>query len=295
VSVQIDASQLSLLRGPNDWLGYFKGTRIEDHFSAHSLSRFVECEHEFQRTHIQLAPELPSENLIVGDASHRTLQHNFGQKIESHADLPLAELMEFHDDLAFPLAVTEAEEKADEKTDWKTSRDEAHTRSRLMACGYIAKVGPRIQPISVEQRFAVPMGLPVKMEGRYDLLTETVGIDFKTGAKKSYKPKTSWLLQAMIYSFATGKPVEFHSIACSEKTHDVGIVTPLESEAMLVNLSQAEIDGLTRVVVGIVNEIVDCMRRYGPEEPWPARGRFHIFACDYCSFRSDCPAWAGAA
>ena len=294
MSIEIDESHLSLLHRPKDWLGYFKGTRIEDHLSAHSLSRHVECPREFQKTHIQLAQESPSENLIVGDASHRTLQHNFTQKITSGVDLQLAELMDYHDDYAFPEALRDAEQKADEKTDWKSSEDDSRTRSRLMACGYIAKVGPRIQPIAVEQKFAVPMGLPVKIEGRYDLLTETVGIDFKTGQKKSYKPKTSWLLQAMIYSFATGKPVEFHSIACSEKNHDVGIVTPLESEAMLVNPTQAEIDGLTRVVVGIANEIVDCMRRYGPDEPWPARGRFHIFACDYCSFRSDCPAWADA-
>ena len=288
--VTIRAETLSLLRRVTDeWP--FDGYPRMSYLSPHKLGLMVECPREFQQTILVEAPEKPSENLIVGDAAHLTLQHNFTQKIESGADLPIAELMEYHDDFAFGHALNDAEEGATEEVFWDTSRDEAQTRSRLMACGYVAKVGPRIQPIAVEQSFDVPMGLPVKMRGRYDLLTETVGIDFKTGKKKSYKPKTNWLLQALVYTFATGKPVEFHSIACSPERHDVGIVTPLESEPMFVNLSQAEIDGLTRVVVGIANEMVDCMKRYGPDGPWPARGRFHIFACEYCSYRPDCPAW----
>ena len=37
------------------------------------------------------------------------------------------------------------------------------------------------------------------------------------------------------------------------------------------------------------------MEQYGPDEPWPTTGRFHTWACDYCGFRGDCPAWKGSA
>lgn len=277
------------IRLEDDWP--FAGYPRLDHLSPSGLAKFVECGREWQQTYLHARPEKPAENLIVGSAFHRAMELNFVQKIESHVDLPVVELVQYHDDLGFDQVLSNDQEKAGEEIVWRTSYDDAKTRARLMIGEYRNRIAERLQPIAVEQRFQVPMGLPVRIEGRYDMLTAEVGIDWKSGRKKTYKPKTSWLLQALIYSFATGKPVEFHSIACSEDRHNVGIVTPLESEAMFVNLTQGEIAGLTAVVVGIVNEMVDCMRRYGPDGPWPARGRFHIFACDYCSFQSDCPAW----
>jgi len=292
VSLQIERSDLRLLRRAEDPWPFTGYPRIESKLSPSSLAKFVECPREWQQTYLAERPDKPAENLIVGSAFHSAMEFNFRQKIESHVDVPVVELIEYHDDLGFDERLTFDQEKAGEEIVWKTSYDEAKTRARLMIGEYRNRVCERIQPIAVEEKFQVPMGGPVKIEGRYDLLTADVGIDWKSGVKKAYKPKTSWLLQALIYSFATGKPIEFHSVACSDKTHDVGIVTPLESGDMLVNMTQGEIDGLSKVVVGITEEMIDCMRRYGPDQPWPARGRFHIFACDYCSFRSDCPAWA---
>ena len=31
---------------------------------------------------------------------------------------------------------------------------------------------------------------------------------------------------------------------------------------------------------------------YGVEQSWPTWGRFHDWACSYCGFRSNCPAWS---
>lgn len=293
MSLSIDPGELRLLRRFEDaWP--FEGYPRLDHLSPSGLGKFVECPREWQQTYLQARPDKPAENLIVGSAFHSAMEFNFRQKIDSHVDLPVVELIDYHDSVGFDDRLVADQEKAGEEIVWKTSYEDAKTRARLMIGEYRNRVCERLQPIAVEQKFAVPMGLPVKVEGRYDLLTTEVGIDWKSGQKRNRSPKTSWLLQALIYSFATGRPVEFHSVSCSEKTHEVGIVTPLESEALLVHLSQGEIDGLTTVVQSIAMEMVDCMRRYGPDEPWPARGRFHIFACDYCSFRADCPAWAGA-
>jgi len=293
MTLSIERSQLSLLRRVEDsWP--FSGYPRLDHLSPSGLGKFIECPREFQQEYLLARPQLPSENLIVGGAFHLAMEFNFKQKIQSGIDLPVVELIEFHDDAGFDAKLDEDQAKAGEAIVWKTSYDDAKARARLMIGEYRNRVAERIQPIAVEQKFSVPMGLPVPVQGRYDLLTNEVGIDWKSGQKKTYKPKTSWLLQALIYSFATGKPVEFHTVACSDKDHNVGIVTGLESEALLVLLSQDEVDGLTNVVQSVAMEMVDCMRRYGPDKPWPARGRFHIFACDYCSFKRDCPAWKNA-
>ena len=138
------------------------------------------------------------------------------------------------------------------------------------------------------------MGLPVKVEGRFDILCADRAIDLKTGKQKTTKPKASWLIQAAIYQFATGLPVEFHTAACSLKDHKVSIVTPIESEALYLNMSRPEIEALQHVIRTVMYDALHYMQIYGPDTPWPTRGRFHIFACDFCSFRSNCPAWASA-
>ena len=293
MSLTIDPRELRLLRRFED-VWPFAGYPRLDHLSPSGLAKFIECPREWQQTYIQGRPDKPAEVLIVGSAFHSAMEFNFKQKISSGVDLDLVELIDYHDSVGFDDRLVADQEKAGMEIVWKTSYEEAKTRARLMIGEYRNRVCERLQPIAVEQKFEVPMGLPVKIQGRYDLLTPEVGIDWKSGQKKQYSPKTAWLLQALIYSFATGKPVEFHTISCSPKTHDVGIVTPVESAELLVLLSQGEVDGLTAVVHSVAMEMVDCMRRYGPDEPWPARGRFHIFACDYCSFSSDCPAWGGA-
>ncbi len=33
-------------------------------------------------------------------------------------------------------------------------------------------------------------------------------------------------------------------------------------------------------------------QRYGPDEPWPATGKAHTWACGYCGFKPDCWGWA---
>jgi len=293
VSATIDTSRLTLgtRRFEDDWP--FEGYPRLNHLSPSSLKLLVECPREWQQRYLHDRPERPAEALVVGSAFHAAMERNMSQKISSGVDLPVAELIEWYDDEGFSQVLDRDEEKSGLSIIWDSSHDDAKTRGRLMVGEYHNQVSPRLQPTAVEGTFSVPMGLPVPIQGRYDLLTADRAIDWKTAKKKTTTPKTDWLIQAVVYGFATGLPVEFHTASCSPGTHSTNIVTPLESEALYVNLSQAEIDALQTTVVAIGNEAVDLMRRYGPDAPWPTRGRFHMFACDYCSFRDDCPAWAG--
>jgi len=287
----MDLRELPLLRQrAPDWP--FEGYPRLDHLSPSSLKLLVECPREWQQRYLQARAERPAEVLVIGSAFHAAMQFNMEQKIRTGLDLPVATVIEWFDDLGFQQVVDADEEKSGLPTIWDTSLDEAKTRGRLMVGAYQNQVAPRLQPTAVEQKFSVPMGLPVPIEGRVDLLTADRGVDWKTAKKKTSQPKVDWLIQSAVYEFATGLPFEFHTISCSLETHSTNVVTPLESEALFINLSQAEIDALQRTIVGVVNEAIDMMLRYGPDEPWPTRGRFHMFACDYCSFRGDCPAWA---
>ena len=293
MSVSIDPSQLMLLREREEEWPFHAYKRM-DHVSPSMLNLLVECPRQFQQRYLLDTREKPAENLVLGTAFHAAMQLNMQQKIESYVDLPLVEVIDWYDDSGFAAVVEQEQEKTELEIVWDTSYEDAKTRGRLMVGEYHRAISPRLQPLAVEGAFSVPMGLPVPVTGRFDLLTEQVAVDWKSSKKRTYKPKTTWLIQAAIYSFATGKPVEFHTVACTTTDHKVGIVTPLESEALLINPSEGEINAFQRMIAALVDEMTYYMRQYGPEAPWPTRGRFHIFACDYCSFRADCPAWEGA-
>ena len=125
------------------------------------------------------------------------------------------------------------------------------------------------------------------------MLFRSSTVDFKTGKQTTRKPKEDWRIQAAVYGEATGKPVEFHSLSASPKTNAVTIVTPLESEALLVNPSEDEREEMRRTMRAISSEACMYMSIFGPDDAWPTHGRFHTWACDYCGFRPGCPAWKG--
>ena len=290
MSFTVDVSQLSLLRGA-EWFDLERYPRL-NHVSPSMTNKFSDCPESGRQRYILNAPERPAESLLIGGAVHAGIERSMRQKIESHADLPLAELIEWYDDEGFDAHVSGEEERSGLDAEWDTSPEDSKTRGRLMLGAYMNLEAPKIQPVAVEGSFSVPMGLPVPVEGRFDVLCDDRAIDFKTGKSKTTKPKASWTIQAAIYQFATGKPVEFHTMSCSVKEHKVAIVTPIESEELYVNMTQPEIDAITHTVRTVMYDALWYMQRYGPDTPWPTRGRFHLFACDYCSFKPTCPAWA---
>ena len=263
-----------------------------EHWSASSFSLFQRCPRAWQQRYVQKRRERPGEALLVGSTLHKVVEANFKRKMESHADLPLTTLLEFFS-TAFPVVVEEEEKRAKVETAWDTSPEDANERGRGLLAAYMNQVAPRIQPIAVEQMLSVEIGLAVPITGRLDIETEKVVIDLKSGKTARRKPKEDWLIQALIYSTATGKPVEFHSVTASMKRGDVTIVTPLESEDLLIWLSPAQREAQLHNLRELSDYACHLMDKHGPDEPWPTLGRFHGWACDprYCSYRGDCPAW----
>jgi len=262
-----------------------------DHLSPSSISMFRRCPRQFQERYLHGRKERPAEAPTIVTAVHKGLERNFEQKIASHEDLPTHELLDWYTDEGFSAAVVDEQEKAGVEVSWDTDPESAMVRGRKMLGEYHNQVSPRIQPLSVEGSIAVDFGLPVPVIGRYDLLKESSVVDWKTGKSTKRKPQESWRIQAAVYGEAKERPVEFHSISATEKG-TVTIVTPLEADALLVRPTALERAQIRRSIQTIAAEMVLDMRLYGPDEPWPTHGRFHIFACDYCGFRPNCPAWS---
>ena len=264
---------------------------FNEHWSPSSLSMARRCPEQFRRRYILGHKERPGSALVIGTAVHKGVERNCGQKIESHIDLPMVDLLDWYDDEGWPWSVNDEQEKTGQEILWKDAPDSARGRGRTMLSAYHHNVAPRIQPIGVEGMVEVDFGLAVPVIGRYDILRESTVIDLKTGQRAQKKPKESWRIQAAVYGEAAGRPVEFHSVTMASDKGAPAIWTPLEAEGLLEQPTEREREHMRISLRAVSAEVCLYMTLFGPEEPWPTHGRFHDWACDWCGFRSTCPAW----
>lgn len=283
------------VRRQKAWLG------ILDHLSPTSLGMFRRCPRQFFMRYVKGQKERPGEALVIGSIFHETLEWNYTQKIRSHVDRPLSEVVEYLGDAAVPKVIEEAggkdEIRWDVGGDTTLALDRARDDALRMTGAYHATVLPRIQPVAVEQRIEwQPTGFPLPVIGYLDTITDDHRIlDTKTGKQVTRRLKPSWNLQGLVYSNARGMPVEFHSVS---RAKTPAICTPLESEEMVIepNLQQAQ--NLIRLMRLLLDQIEWYMNRYGTDEEWPATGRLadwsqSMLPCNFCGWKSDCPSWAG--
>jgi hypothetical protein len=268
------------------------------HLSASSIGMFRRCPEQFRHRYILGEKERPGESLVVGSLFHSTLEFNYKQKIESHEDLPLDELVQYHGDISLPKVLDEhggADEVAWDAPDMAQGVETAWKDSERMLSAYRKKVTERIQPIGVEQKFSIPVK-PVPIIGYLDTVTDDQRvIDVKTGKQVSKRLKPSWQLQAVLYSTATGFDSEYHSISRAQRP---SICTAVESAEMIQRPDEIQM----RNVLATANTVADMISwlytNRGPSEPWPTLGRFADWSmtfspCTSCGWRRVCPAMAG--
>jgi len=261
------------------------------HLSASSIDMARRCPEQWRQRYILGRKERPAESPVMGTAVHAALERNFAQKIDSHVDLELVDLLAWYLDEGFARVCFDEQERAGEEILWDTGPEQTRQRGKFIVAAYHEHVAARIQPLKTESVFDIEWGLPVPVQGRFDLERESSTVDFKTGKQAARKPKESWRIQAAIYTEATGKPVEFHSLAASAKTNAVTITTPLEAEDLLVAPHELERQEMKRTLRAVAAELCLYMAMNGPDNPWPTYGRFHQWGCDYCGFRPGCIAW----
>jgi hypothetical protein len=288
--VFFDIHDFVVSRPQKTWLdGHFA------HLSASSLGMFRRCPRQFQQRDLFGRKEPPGEGLVIGSFFHETLSFNYGQKIVSHEDRPLSEMIEFLTDKAIPDVLNASGGESEVRWDEGSSLEKARSDATRITSSYHQIVLPRMQPVAVEQRFEWHVGAPVPLIGYLDTILADRAVDTKTGKQAPSKLKPGWRFQADIYSGHLGKPIEYQTI---NRAAQPKIVTGLESDALVVRPSHNETEQLKRNIQMMVGMIEWMYREYGLDQPWPTWGRTadwsqSILPCDYCGFRNDpCPAWA---
>jgi hypothetical protein len=266
-----------------------------EHLSQSSIGMLYRCPRQFQHRYLRGEKERPGGNLIIGGFFHSTLEWNYAQKISSHRDQPLSDAVQYLHDVAVPEILEK--EGGEDWIAWDTNLEDARSDATRITSAYYRTVVPRIQPTKVEEKFAIEVPeVEVPVIGYVDVQDEGRVIDTKTGKQVSKKIKPSWQLQGRMYSFATQKPTEFHSIS---RAKTPTIATPLEhGEQMVVPVpSPGQMAEFTRIVQQAAALIRYFLDRYGLDQEWPTWGAIPDFSrtilpCDFCGWRQGCPAWS---
>jgi hypothetical protein len=271
------------------WLdGYIRS------FSASSIRMLKICPEQYRQRYILGRKERPGGSLTLGSAVHSAVSHSHTQKVVTHADLPVTEVVEYFHDEAWPKAI-EADGGVEEiRWDDGVEPDDYRRDGERMTQAYHHTVSPRVQPVAPPERridLYVP-GVPVPFIGYLDVEEEGNVVDLKTGKQVQRKPDSNWRMQGQIYSLATGKPTHFHSVS---RAKTPSIATPLTDPEMALPYRDDVAEWTRKVLVDYAGQVEYFMHRYGPDNAWPTSGLFMDYrggaACRFCGFRKFCPAW----
>lgn len=256
------------------------------HLSASQLNMLQRCPRQYQCRYVLGLKEAPGAAKVLGSAFHGAQEHNWRQKIETHEDVPVAEVVEFFHDKAWPDAVEGAGGEAEIK--WDGAPEETRATGAAMTAVYREAVAPRVQPTAVERELRLDIGLPVPLLGYIDVETAGPTIDTKTSRAKRTTPKADWRLQGRVYRLLRPAPVDWHVIT---KAKVPTVWTPLEAAPLHEPYSELEAQLTREHVLQLAALANHYMSVYGPDDPWPATGLAHDWACDWCAYRSSCPVW----
>lgn len=269
------------------------------HVSASSLKMLVRCEEQWRQRYILKKIEPPSLKMIGGGADHKAIELSMTQKIDTHVDLPVGEVR----DLFVHELETRVQKEGglgeieipDAETPQARTRafDELRTHGQLVVAKYHTEVSPVIQPVLVEEEFRLPVaGSPVELLGYIDLVHGDESgpitvIDRKRVAQNRKQVQPEWRLQSEVYQLALPYPFIWH---LSVTTKEPKIIVPTTMDDELVLPVQNEVR-VRRMVEMLVSKLGFLYQRYGPDEPWPATGKMHTWACKMCGYRNGCWGW----
>lgn len=263
------------------------------HLSPSSIDGFWKCPEQWRREKLdkELRPATPEQ--IFGSAFHRGLEHNYGQKIDSHEDLPVPEMRDLAGDSFNEIVEREKHEKGIE---WRDAKPNVIQSEVIVATvgddstpGFHQVISPTVQPVTVERWVKVdtPIGIPLNM--RIDVETDREIIDNKTSGKRKSQADLDTSTQAAAYLWARraeGNPADsfkWHTAIRTKKPQQQELVTARTD----FQLAQFE-----RLMDTTARTIGHYMSEYGAEGPWPGASPLAWWcSLTQCSFfgNGGCP------
>jgi hypothetical protein len=199
-------SQGELFQRPDPLKSPQRGRR-----SASQLSLYFSCGEAFRRRYIEKEVVPAGIGALIGTGMHAAAEHNFRQKIESHADLPEQEVIEaaiagFEKRLASDGVTLTPEEELRGRA---VVLDAAKDKVAQFAAAFMVYQAADYQPKAVEKYIVIPVPRgPSDIVGYLDLVTVDHDVlDFKTGKRAKSSHSAAESTQLTLY--AAGHKVAF--------------------------------------------------------------------------------------
>lgn len=185
------------------------------YFSNTQFDMLFKCPESFRRRYVEGEKRPPGIALMTGTAVHSGAGLNFRQKIHSHADLPVRDIVEasveaFNASKAGGFMLTEEEESKGVRGVLGEAKDHV----AQLALVHATQVAPEYQPTFVEERVRLELlNSPRDLLGVLDLADDQGRVvDHKTTGKRKNQKEADESTQLTIYSAAhrvlTGQPAK---------------------------------------------------------------------------------------
>jgi hypothetical protein len=257
------------------------------HFSATGITDYLQCPETFRRRYIRRSQRGFFAGRIIGTGNDRGIRFNMQQKIDSHEDAPLLDVLDAARD-----AITAELDKAGGESEVTWSD---HVRSASVATdiairavtSYHTNVAPSMQPtdVNLKGQVIVP-GVPVPVIGWMDYLTADGVVDVKAMRRSVERLDIGQRIQGLTYMLMTGQPVDFHITDTSSGRGM--LVHRMPRFPLRIEPYPDATKRFADLITTVARDVSLKWQTFGPDEPWPGAGLAHDWRCDYCSFNKDC-------
>lgn len=265
---------------------------LPSRLSPSQITEFLSCPERYRRSRLKNERAARSVALVIGSADSTARALDLQHKIDTGSNLSDDDVRSAAAD-AFDYDIGEAGGPGE--IDWSEKDQDWHpgTAKDLtvnLASAYHRQVSVNIQPVAVEEHLEMSFpGITPTIHGYLDIREATVVREVKTSGTRRKKPLADWILQAELYSAATGLPVRF----------DVAVKPTLEIvtsdvEPSLVAHSTPD-DGITATILAlrlntVAKGILALYNTFGADDPWPATGAGGFLPrCQTCDYKRSCP------
>lgn len=176
-----------------------------EHWSPTQLDLACKCGVAYERRYIRGEKIPPGIAAMKGQGMHGGAKTNMRQKIESHRDMPVKQIVEaavtaFEDQVRGEYMLTREEQSRGPKLVLADAKDDVS----FMAAMHAATQAPDYQPVLVEQKVRIELPqAPRDLLGIIDLAdTKDRVIDFKTSGRRKNQAEADSSVQLTTYAVA---------------------------------------------------------------------------------------------
>lgn len=195
------------------------------HFSATQLDMYCRCPEAYRRRYIEKEMIPPGIAAARGKGLHGAAAYNMRQKIDSHQDLPVKDIIDLGME-SFDAEVKGGIMLAPDEASRGLNAVVAETQADLLGmlrC-HATEQAPDYQPVAVEHLVRIELpNSPRDLLGIIDLATEFSVVDFKTAKRKKTQADADGSIQLTVYAAA------FHA-EFEEAPHSVSLDTVVSTK-----------------------------------------------------------------